>query len=266
MTVGKWIRLLGLGLVLALTLGSVVDAAVLQLPGPPAGADDPERGQLAFTISCAFCHGIDARGGETGPDLVRSEMLLNDDGGDLLGPFLRVGRPDLGMPPFQLSDSEDSDLAAFVRTETRGVIDRRFYEIQNVATGDADRGRAYFNGDGGCSGCHSPTGDLSGVANRYNAPDLFSRFVYPGRGGRGRPPVVREVTVTLNNGQSVEGTLEYIDDFNVGLREANGDYRSFSTTEADVEVRDPLEAHRDLLARYTDDDLHDLITYLVTLQ
>lgn len=263
---GKSIGLVGLCLVLALTAGNILDAAGSQLPAPGAGDDDTQRGQQAFTISCAFCHGTDARGGEGGPDLVRSEMLLNDDGGDLLGPFLRVGRPDLGMPPFQLSDSEVADLAAFVRTETRGVIDRQFYEIQNVATGDADRGQAYFNGDGGCSGCHSPTGDLSGVANRYNAPDLLSRFVYPGRGGRGRPPVIREVTVTLDNGQSVEGTLEYIDDFNVGLREANGDYRSFSTADADIEVRDPLEAHRDLLSRYTDDDLHDLITYLVTLQ
>jgi cytochrome c oxidase cbb3-type subunit 3 len=263
--VGKWIRLLGLGFVLALTVETGLDAAKSQLPLQTTD-DGAERGRQAFMIACSFCHGSDARGGDGGPDLVRSEMLLNDEGGDLLGPFLQVGSPDQGMPPFQMSDAEVMDLAAFVRSQARAVIDRRLYEIQNVVTGDAERGRAYFNGDGGCSGCHSPTGDLAGIANRFDPPDLLQRFVYPGRGGRGRPPVIREVTVTLENGQSIEGTLEYIDDFNVGLRNTNGDYRSFSRTDTDVEVRDPLQGHVDLLARYTDDDLHDLITFLVTLQ
>ena len=262
---GKWIRLLGLGFFLALTLQTGLDAASSQLP-LQASDDGAQRGRQAFIISCSFCHGNDARGGDGGPDLVRSEMLLNDEEGDLLGPFLEVGSPDEGMPPFQMGDSEVRDLAAFVRREARAVIDRQFYEIQNVVTGDAERGRAYFNGEGGCSGCHSPTGDLAGIANRFDPPDLLQRFVYPGRGGRGRLPVVREVAVTLENGQLIEGNLEYIDDFNVALRTAEGEYRSFSRTETDVEVRDPLQAHVDLLGRYTDDDLHDLITYLVTLQ
>jgi cytochrome c oxidase cbb3-type subunit 3 len=265
--VGKWIGTLGLTIVLALTGQTALDAAQPQLIGQPDRSEDLiERGRQAFTVSCGFCHGIDARGGESGPDLVRSEMMLNDEGGDLLGPFLVVGRPDQGMPPQQMSDAQVVEIAAFVRAETRAVIDRQLYVIQNVVTGDAERGRAYFNGDGGCSSCHSPTGDLAGIANRFDPPRLLNRFLYPGRGGRGSQPLPQRATVTLSNGQSFAGTLEYIDDFTVAVRDATGDYRSFSRTDSEVEINNPYEAHIDLLGRYTDDDLHDLITYLVTFR
>lgn len=264
---GKWMGLPALGLILGLTTGNGLDAARLQLISRPVPAEDVvERGRQAFTVSCGFCHGIDARGGEGGPDLVRSEMMLNDEGGDLLGPFIRVGRPDLGMPPFQMSDAEVTDLSGYVRAQSQAVINRNLYVIQNVATGDRDRGQAYFNGEGGCSGCHSPTGDLAGIANRFDPPRLLNRFLYPGRGGRGAQPLPREATVTLTGGASVSGTLEYIDDFNVAVRDVDGNYRSFPRTNAEVEIRNPYAAHIDLLGRYTDEDLHDLITYLVTLQ
>ena len=252
---------------LALAFNAWPEAARAQLISRPVPPEDVvERGRAAFTVSCGFCHGIDARGGEGGPDLVRSEMMLNDEGGDLLGPFLQVGRPDLGMPPFQLSEAEVAELAGFVRAQSQAVINRRLYVIQNVVTGDAARGRAYFNGEGGCNGCHSPAGDLAGIASRFDPPGLLNRFLYPGRGRGGSQPLSRRATVTPAAGPAVSGTLEYLDDFSVAIRDANGDYRSFSRDAAAVEVDDPYAAHVDLLGRYTDDDIHDLITYLVTLE
>jgi mono/diheme cytochrome c family protein len=264
--VRKWFAMLGLGLGIGLALQGMLAASRTQLPPPSGPTEDlVQRGREAFTISCAFCHGTDARGGEDGPDLVRSEMMLNDEGGGLLGPFLQVGRPDLGMPAFQMSGNQVSELAAFVRAETDAVINRGQYEIQNVLTGDADRGRAYFNGEGGCSGCHSPTGDLAGIANSFEPPDLLMRFIYPGRGGRGSQPQPRTVRVVPPDGPVREGLLEYIDDFSVALRTSAGVYYSFSREDAEVAVTDPYAAHIALLGRYTDDDLHDLVTYLVTL-
>ena len=252
--------------VAGLAAAIVIHAAPRQLISRPVPAADlVERGRGAFVVSCGFCHGVDARGGEGGPDLVRSEMMLNDEGGNLLGPFLQVGRPDQGMPAFQMSETNVAELAGFVRAQSQAVINRGLYEIQNVVTGDADRGRAYFNGDGGCSGCHSPTGDLAGIASRFDPPDLMARFIYPGRGGRGRPALPREAEVTLANGEMIEGTLAYIDDFSVALTNADG-YHSFSRSDVDVEVIDPYSTHIELLGRYTDDNIHDVLTYLVTLQ
>jgi mono/diheme cytochrome c family protein len=246
------------GLVLGLSIAVGLIASPPQLISRPVPDRDlVERGRREFIIACAGCHGDDARG-DSGPDLIRSEMMLSDEGGDLLGPFLDSGGPDHDL---EYGDAEVAGLAGFVRAQSQAVINRGLYQIQNVVTGDADRGRAYFNGEGGCSGCHSVTGDLAGIGGRMSAPNLLARIAWPGRGGRGGLPT--EVEVTLGSGQTLVGTLAYIDDFSVALRNESG-YRSFSRDGVDVEIRNPYEAHIELLGRYTDDDLHDVLTYLVT--
>jgi mono/diheme cytochrome c family protein len=212
-----------------------------------------ERGQKLFVSSCGFCHGTTARGGENGPDLVRSVMALRDEGGDLIGPVIRNGVPGKGMPPMQMADEQIADIAAFVRAQQQAAINRRDYEIQDLLTGDPKLGEAFFNGAGGCNKCHSPTGDLRGIANRYEPVVLQSRFMFPGprRFGQGdTPPPVVEVTVTPPSGAAVSGVLDYLDDFNVALRDSAGYYRSFTRTkDLKVEVRDPLAGHVELHRR-----------------
>ena len=83
-------------------------------------------------------------------------------------------------------------------------------------------------------------------------------------------PSARTVTVavTLPSGERVEGRLVRIDDFLVSLALADGTIRTFRRDgdTPKVEVHDPMQAHRDLLAVYTDKDMHDLTAYLVTLK
>ncbi len=76
------------------------------------------------------------------------------------------------------------------------------------------------------------------------------------------------VTVTLPSGESVEGRLVRIDDFLVTVGLADGTERTFRREgdEPKVEVHDPMKPHRDLLAVYTDKDIHDVTAYLVTLK
>lgn len=230
-----------------------------------------ERGQKLFVGSCGFCHGTTARGGENGPDLVRSVVALRDEGGDLIGPIIRNGVPDKGMPPLQMTDEQIADIAAFLRAQQQAAINRRAYEIQDVVTGDAAKGKEFFNGAGGCNGCHSPEQDLRGIGSKYDAVALQGRFLFPGpqRFGPGsdEPPPPVEVTVTPTAGPPVSGVLESMDDFNVALRDSNGYYRSFTRTkDMKVEVRDPLAGHVALLKKYTDADVHNVLAYLVTLQ
>jgi cytochrome c oxidase cbb3-type subunit 3 len=232
-----------------------------------------ERGQKIFVARCGFCHGSNANGGESGPDLVRSVLALDDEGGDKIGPVIRSGRPDKGMPAFLLTDDQIKDVAAFLRSRQQAAIDRNTYTIQNIVTGDAKKGQAYFNGAGRCNTCHSPTGDLAGIATKYDPVALQSRLVYPRtqrpRRAEGPEPktVPTKVTVTLASGQTISGTLEYIDDFDVALRDASGDYHSFTRDAGvKVDVRDPLAAHEELLKKYTDDEMHNLVAYLETLK
>ena len=95
----------------------------------------------------------------------------------------------------------------------------------------------------------------------------------PGTGaGRGGPPPVTvkptTVTVTLQSGEKVTGTIDRLDDFVVALTTADGTHRSFRITgdTPKVEVNDPLAPHKDLLRVYTDADIHNVTAFLWTLK
>src|SRR5678809_1161627 len=111
---------------------SLAHAQLISRPVPPA--DAVERGQKQFVIQCGACHGADARGDDNGPDLVRSEIVLDDEQGNLIGPLLRKGRANEGMPAFDLTDAQIRDLAAFLRERTQAAINRNAYQILNVLT------------------------------------------------------------------------------------------------------------------------------------
>src|SRR5580698_7041117 len=127
-----------------------------------------ERGQKTFSANCGFCHGANAQGGDTGPDLVRSPLALDDERGDKIGPVILEGRANKGMPAFHLPTEQIQDIAAFLRSRQQAAIDRNAYTILNLVTGDRQKGREYFNGAGRCNTCHSPTGDLAGIAKKYD--------------------------------------------------------------------------------------------------
>ena len=246
-------------------------SSLISRPVPDAAA--VERGQKTFVASCGFCHGSRATGGENGPDLVRSVAALRDEGGGQLGPIIRKGNPEKGMPPFPMTDQQISDIAAFLRSRQQAAINRNAYQIHNVVTGDAAKGQAYFNGTGKCNTCHSPIGDLKGIASKYEPVALQARFLYPEtrgfgrRGAEGPRPKPMPATVTLPSGQKISGGLEFLDDFNVSLRDASGVYHSWTRQDGlQVEVRDPLAGHQELLPKYTDADMHNVLAYLATLK
>jgi cytochrome c oxidase cbb3-type subunit III len=262
---------------------SLLAAASLVAQSPPSAAPRPggnmlisravpdaaavERGQKIFVGNCGFCHGTTAQGGDSGPDLVRSALALDDERGDKIGPVIEQGRPGKGMPAFHLPADQIQDIAAFLRSRQQAAIDRYSYNILNIVTGDREKGREYFNGAGHCHSCHSPTGDLSGIAKKYDAVTLQSRLLYPRpRPGDGQS-YRSQVTVTQASGQSFSGTLEFLDDFNVALHDASGEYHAFSRdAHMKVEVHDPLAAHAELLKKYSDADMHNLLAYLVTFK
>jgi cytochrome c oxidase cbb3-type subunit 3 len=236
----------------------------------PAAA---ERGRKLFVPTCGFCHGADAAG-KSAPDLIRSQLVLHDEGGSLIGPVIHNGRPDRGMPAFPaLTDEQIADISAFFQSRKQATSNRFGYVIQGLVTGNAKTGEAYFNGAGKCSSCHSPTGDLAGIATRIQPVDLQRRFLSPGpslmdmfMGKKSKPLQPTKVSIQLPSGETAEGTLVRADEFNVELTDAAGWHRSFSRAGATVTFDDPLTFHREQLAKYTDDDMHNLLAYLETLK
>jgi cytochrome c oxidase cbb3-type subunit 3 len=221
-----------------------------------------ERGRKQFEQSCGFCHGADATGAR-GPDLVRSPLVAHDVKGNQIGTVIRQGRPDKGMPAMPLSDAQILDVAAFLHARSAEALHSasvpKGYPVEKLLTGNAEAGKAFFNGAGGCNKCHSATGDLAGLAGKHSPIDLEARMLYPA--GKHATAVL-----TLPSGEQVQGEVQHADDFVIALRDASGWYRSFQRDRVKVELQDPLAAHRELLEKLTQADVHNLFAYLETLK
>lgn len=222
------------------------------------------RGESQFKESCGFCHGADATGAR-GPDLVRSTIVAHDVNGNLIGEVIRNGRPDKGMPPLSLKPEPIAAISAFLHARAKEALDSAHvpekYPLAKLFTGNSEAGKAYFNGAGGCKACHSPTGDLKGIAAKYSPLRLETQMIYP-RGDASHSTV----TVVLPTGERVQGPLLHLDEFTVALRDESGWYRSFEIDKVRIEVHDPLAAHRKLMDEMTQEQFHDLFAYLVTLK
>jgi cytochrome c oxidase cbb3-type subunit III len=229
-----------------------------------------QAGQTLFAAQCAFCHGRDAAGGETGPDLTSSEIVEKDIGGSEIGPVVRAGRSDRGMPQFNLTDTDLAAIVAFIHDEKAKAESkpgrRRNVQPEDLQTGNADQGKDYFNGAGGCSKCHSPTGDLAGVASRLRGVALLQRMLYPKPRKSGPADSPATVTVALAAGRTVIGKLAYQDEFVIGLTDSSGWYRSWFKSGLQFKVVNPLEAHSEQLGKYTDETMHNVLAYLQTLR
>jgi mono/diheme cytochrome c family protein len=222
-----------------------------------------DRGRAAYARYCLDCHGGAAKGSARGPDLIRSETVLRDRYGDAIGAAIKPSAAHTAA----LTAAQIEDLSHFLHQRVEAVARNRNPTAPlNVLTGDPEAGRRYFNAQGQCAGCHSPSGDLAGIATRIGDPaTLQQRFLFPTLRPDGRARV--EVSVTTATGKQVSGLLVRADDFVVLLRDESGDVQSFARgPQVVVAIHDPLAVHHDLLERYTDADMHNVTAYLATLK
>ncbi|MBS1801187.1 MAG: cytochrome c [Acidobacteria bacterium] len=237
-----------------------------QFPQSPVDPVRSESGSKIYAASCAHCHGDDARGTANAPDLLRSVPVLHDRRQMLYGKELAPLLTTLPGHNFKFGEKELGDLSQFLTASINGIL-RSGYNSQptNLLSGDAKAGEAYFNGVGGCSKCHSTTGDFAGLGKRYSPSALQQKFLFPGSGLFVKRKV--QVTVKLASGKTYTGDLVRIDDFTVTLREKSDETLSFNRIPGTkVTTVNPFAAHEGLLDKYTDTDIHNLTTYLVTLK
>jgi cytochrome c oxidase cbb3-type subunit 3 len=263
------------GAVLLIALSTLAAAQNPTQPAPPAttpqGAVLPksypeaqvESGEKLFRQDCSFCHGRDAMGGESGPNLTRSRLVRADVDGDKIGPVVRNGRPAKGMPAFERSDDQIMSLVAFIHTQQNNVHanggGRKGVDPADLQTGNVEAGKQYFNGAGGCSNCHSPSGDLAGIATRYQGLELEQHMLYPEH-------AKSKATITPKSGEAITGTLAYQDEFTIAVIDSSDTYRSFRIRDVKFKVDSPADAHAELFPKYSDANVHDLMAYLQTLR
>jgi mono/diheme cytochrome c family protein len=192
---------------------------------------------------------------------LRSQLVQRDQAGETIGPVIRNGVPNTTMVGFALEPEQIADIAEFLHSFALDSRDPARQRPASIITGNARAGRRYF--DAHCAECHSVTDDLRGVAARYADPvDLQTNWLMP----REAPPVT--ATVTTPDGAVTEGRLARVDEFVVSVALDDGTQRSFERLGSvpQVEIQDPLAAHKALLPMYTDPDIHNVTAYLVTIE
>jgi cytochrome c oxidase cbb3-type subunit III len=225
-----------------------------------------KRGQPLFIASCGSCHAANATGTPKAPNLIRSTIVRHDKDGSAIAGVIRSGGPHPNTPAANLPPEQMRDVVSFIRDLVQ-TYDKSSdgpmpddYPVALLLTGNAKAGRAWFNGAGTCSTCHSITGDLAGIAGKYSPVELQARFMMP------RTTKPKTASVTLSSGERVTGVLLVLNTYDVSVRTADGKTLSWPADSVRVDVTDPLQAHRDLLLKYTDAHMHDMFAYLWTLK
>jgi mono/diheme cytochrome c family protein len=266
---------LGAGIALPLAAQQAGPAKKIELPTPtddwttvgyPDRKDlDPaavERGrELYNNNNCAFCHGKDIRGGDGGPSLQRSAIVLTDKRGEKIGVVVKNGVPGTRMPAFELTDAEIGDIADFLHSFKVVNGGGLAQAPVSIVTGDAKAGQAYFQAK--CASCHSVTGDLAGLARKTPDPrHLQQQWLAP------KPTKPLHAVVTYPDGRKVEGKPTHLDEFVLRLDMADGSKRTIDRDgdTPKIEIKDPRAPHAAMLRRYADKDIHNVTAYLVTLK
>jgi cytochrome c oxidase cbb3-type subunit 3 len=195
--------------------------------------------------------------------LTGSALVASDVHGNNISEVVRHGRPEKGMPAFQLPDPDMTAIVAFIHMrrdyEEAHPGGRRRVEVADLQTGNVALGKQYFDGAGKCVSCHSPSGDLKGVSRRLVGLKLEEALLFPSN-------AKAKVTVTLPSGKTLTGDLKYRDEFAIGMVDQDGWYHSWPVSAIKYKIDDPVQAHAELLGKYTDDDVHNLMAYLQTLK
>jgi cytochrome c oxidase cbb3-type subunit 3 len=221
------------------------------------------RGAPLFQQNCGFCHGPQARGAE-GPSLITSDVVLGDDHGEHLAPFLKSGRPEKGMPAFAgVPDDQLKDIAEFLHLQVEEVANRGAYHVLNILVGDAAKGQAYVAAN--CASCHR-VGAFAHFASKYRSPDQLQRgWVWPGRPADNSLAIT--ATVKTANGASISGRVTQVSDFRITLVDTDGRTRVIErVTGVEVQMKDPLAPHQAMIMTLKNEDMHNVTAYLETLK
>jgi cytochrome c oxidase cbb3-type subunit 3 len=246
---------------------------------PLASQDVLLRGKTLYDANCASCHAEDMRGviGK-GNNILRSAVAMDDQHGELI-----IANLAKHNPPVTLVEADGVAASEYIHSAlaTMGAQGsppgRNPVGLQlNVLVGDPQAGKAYF--DAHCASCHSITGDLKGIGSQYAEPPALQNAWVGGAGGGGRGGGGRggrggggKATVTMQNGQKIEGTLARNDDFLVVLTLTDGTRRYLPIENGwpKVDVEDPQAAHKKMVLEMDDPhnkNMHDVTAYLATLK
>jgi len=169
----------------ALTTGVRFEAQERDAGGFKAPTASLERGRAVYVLNhCHFCHGVDLTRATMGAaNLSQSPLVGTDEDGNVIGPLVKAGLPNLqtAMPSYRdLTPSEIVDLARYIHFLRQQARFRELSGVTDGPPGDRAAGETYFNGAAKCQSCHSVTGDLAGIGRKHDPATLRARLLRPG--------------------------------------------------------------------------------------
>jgi putative heme-binding domain-containing protein len=234
--------------------------AAAALPGVYGPADVAYGGRL-YDAQCTTCHG--ANGDGVGGVDLRSGKFRNAATDQDLVRVITTGIPGTGMQAFRLDAAEITGIIAFLRN--MNTFDRG-----SVKTGDANRGRATFEGKGGCTRCHRVgtvgprvAPDLSDIGATRSAGSLLRSITDP---TSQMMPINRPIRAVTKDGRVFNGrrlnedtyTVQLIDDQEKLISLIKADLREYT-----IQTVSPMPSYKD---RLNEAELADLVTYLLSLK
>jgi putative heme-binding domain-containing protein len=223
-----------------------------------------EQGLQLFRLSCASCHGLNAKG-LRGPDLTTGQFARGGSDAQLFRTIMQ-GIPGTDMPGAQYSDATPDQvwaLVAYLRTLSGPAS-------AEDARGDAQSGESLVWGKATCGQCHMVRGrggrlgpDLSRIGVTRSRTALIQEIRTPsGSFTDGFWPV----TVVARDGRRIRGVRKNEDPFSLQIMDTNERILSFDHSDLREVVREPRSLMPDYgVDRLTDAELDDVIRYLRSL-
>lgn len=231
-----------------------------------SASDDPKvthgMGRTAYNSACAGCHGLDGRGSDKAVNISGSEQTRHLSDAQLTS-IISNGVPGTGMPAFHnLSEKQTRAIIGYLRS-LQGKS-----EAQNLP-GNARHGKVIFFGNGGCSSCHTISGeggflgpDLSHYGAGLPSKEIRDEIV---KSQRVPPQGYRQALLVTNAGDRLEGIIRNEDNFSIQLQTKDGAFHFFQKSE--LRSLDRLDASlmpTDYGERLSAGELDDLVSYLMT--
>jgi len=261
MTRARCLMWIAIAILLTFTAHVESSAQVLDENHGEYSRTDVEAGQRLYGPQCQVCHGANGDG-VPGVDLKLGRFRRSSSDEDLAR-VISSGVPGTGMPAFVLRPEELRAVVAFIRAGFDPAS-------ASVRVGDAERGRALFEGRADCAQCHRVNGrgprtapDLSDIGAIRTLAALQRALLSP---NEALLPIHRPVRVVTEDGETLRGRRLNEDTYTVQLIDEHESLRSFnkaSLRELVVETTAAMPSYAD---RLTEDELADVIAYLVSLK
>jgi len=244
---------------IAIALACLLTIATAVILGQDSGSQIEAK--ASFGSICASCHGLDARGGERGPDIASRPEVVHKTDAELTE-ILQSGKTASGMPAFSfLGPAKISALVAYLRTlQGRGSA--------ASLPGNPTQGKMLFFGKANCGECHMVGGqggffarDLSVFAARLSAEEVRNKIFNP---DKDLDPRRGMVAVVLADSSTISGVVRNEDNFSLQLQTPDGAFHLLNKSY----IRSQTYAGKSAMpsnygATLTAAELNDIVSYLL---